>query len=99
TTPRARPPAEVKPVLARCGKRRWHFGGAAYECHHDKADKRLAHSECLRRLLHRLDENLADQRHEQGDYRQRDQSQPYGPRRFAFLGALSASKYFPVRLK
>ena len=75
------------------------IGGVAYEGHNDKTDERLAHPECLRRLLHRLDENHAHQRDEHRDYGQHDQDQPYRLRGFACLGVLRAGKNFAVRLK
>src|SRR5215470_17462348 len=51
----------------------------------------------FRRLLDRLNKNLAHQGHEHRDNGQRDQSQTHGPRRFACLAAFCAGKDFAVR--
>src|SRR5436190_1958636 len=83
--------AQVQPVLARTGKGRGHFRSAAHQRNDDEADKGRRHPKSHRGLLHRLDEDLADQRDQYGDTGQRGQSQPHGPRCFACRRALPRS--------
>ena len=84
------PDAQVQPVLARAGKCRGHFRRGTDQCHDDETHESRRHAERLRCLLHRLDENLANQRHQHRDARQCGQGQTDRPRRLARLAADSA---------
>ena len=75
------PDAQVQPVLARAGERRRHLGRAANQRDDDEADERWRHPERLGRLLHGLDEHLADQRDQHRDAGQRGQRHADRPRR------------------
>ena len=82
--------AQVEPVLARGGKGRGHLGRAADQRDDDEADEDRRHAEVLGRHLHRLDEDLAHQRHQHGDAGQRAQRQAHRPGGFALLARAPA---------
>ena len=91
--------AQVQPVLARSRKRRGHFRRRADQRHDDEPHERRRHPQRLRRLLHRLDKNLAHQRHQHRDAGQRREGQTHRPRRVAGLAGFRAGEQFGVRLQ
>ena len=72
---------------------------AADKCHDDEPHERLRHAERHRGLLHRFDEDLADQRHEHGDAGERGERQLDRPGLLAFLAVLLAAEELAVRLE
>src|ERR1700676_3784017 len=91
--------AHIQPVLARGRNRHRHFSRSADECDDAEPDESRAHPQRHRRLLHRLHEDFAYQRHKDRNSEQCADREVDRPLRLRNLAMIFAREEFLVRLQ
>ena len=97
--PSAMPTLRSRRFFRAAAECRRHFRRATDERDDDEADEGRGHAECLRRDLHRSDEDLADERNEHGHAGERGQRQADRPQRLVLHAGFGARKQVTMGLE